>query len=253
MRERPHLRLVPESVSRPDLRHARRSGVVVYRVRVDIDDARPPIWRRLDLRSDLTLDLLHQVLQVAFDWTEGGGIPLTAAGYLKPADVTEASKIVPAMNDWIGKSNREINCFPLLQFREAMQSMGLLRKNKGTLLLTKAGEAARRDNGKLVAHLASRLIPTSGEEFDVHTALLLLTYAAASPGVHVPFDRITALLAALGWRYPDGGVPNASVLYQSTAWAVLRNVTDEPVTWRQGNVASPAAAALARRALGARN
>ena len=37
---------------------------------MDIDDADPPIWRRLDLRSDLPLDLVHQVLQVAFDWTD---------------------------------------------------------------------------------------------------------------------------------------------------------------------------------------
>lgn len=62
---RPYLRLVPEPVSRPDLRRARRRDVVVYRVRVHLDDSDPTIWRRLDLRSNLTLDLLHQVLQVA--------------------------------------------------------------------------------------------------------------------------------------------------------------------------------------------
>ncbi|MDZ4233328.1 MAG: plasmid pRiA4b ORF-3 family protein, partial [Dietzia sp.] len=65
-----HLRVVTDLESRPDLRHVRRRDVVVYRVRVDIDDADPPIWRRTDLRSDITLDLLHQVLQVAFDWTD---------------------------------------------------------------------------------------------------------------------------------------------------------------------------------------
>jgi hypothetical protein len=70
MSEGPYLRLLPEPVSRPDLRRARRRDVVVYRVRVHLDDSDPPIWRRLDLRSNLTLDLLHQVLQVAFDWTD---------------------------------------------------------------------------------------------------------------------------------------------------------------------------------------
>lgn len=31
------------------------------------------------------------------------GIPLTAAGYLKPIDVETASKVVPAVGDWIAR------------------------------------------------------------------------------------------------------------------------------------------------------
>jgi pRiA4b ORF-3-like protein len=433
--------LVPEPVSRPDLRRTRRRDAVVYRIRADIDDATPPIWRRLDVRSNLTLDLLHQVLQVAFDWTDshlhrfslGGGafehdsqlflcpydvenrewdedgdglpaattrldetlaepgdvlhylydygdnwqltlrleevlpagndcpaaivvdggraappedcghlvdaeslaevvpdpalfepervnrgfgdayfvlreagvdvrlvdmvhqltytpygddltktaltlagsnpmdaidwtphlrahqwfldraedrgIPLTTAGYLKPADVESASKVVPAMLDWFGEKNREVHCYPLLQFREGMQSMGLLRKSKGTLLLTKAGEAARGDTGKLVKHLASRLIPKSGEKFDVQATLLMLAYAAASPECVVPYPTITALLAELGWRYPSGQAPDVSVLYHLPAHHALLNVTDQPVPLTRPRLVSPAAAALARRAL----
>lgn len=41
-----------------------------YRVRVDLDDAHPPIWRRLELASDLTLAELHEVLQTAMGWTD---------------------------------------------------------------------------------------------------------------------------------------------------------------------------------------
>ena len=401
----PYLRLVPEPVPRPDLRRARRRDVVVYRVRVHLDDSDPAIWRRLDLRSNLTLDLLHQVLQVAFDWTdshlhrfslgggafdhhsqlflcpydvdnkewpedddglpaaetrldetlsepgdvlhylydygdnweltlrledvlpiesdcpaavvvdgeraappedcghlvdadslfevlpdpalfepervnkrfgdayfvlreagidvrlvdlvhrltytpygdeltkaaltlvaarplgtnavadnlrayqwfldraEGGGIALTTAGYLKPADVEEASKVVPVMNDWIGKHNREVQCYPLLRFREGVQSLGLLRKHKGMLLLTKAGEAARRDPERLWEHLAGRLMPKSDEKFEAQATLLMLTFAAASAGSRLPFDTMTALLAALGWRYSDGRSISESSLY----------------------------------------
>jgi len=43
--------------------------VKTYRVRVDLDGAKPPIWRRLELRSDLRLDQLHEVLQTAMGWT----------------------------------------------------------------------------------------------------------------------------------------------------------------------------------------
>lgn len=396
MSARPHLHLVPEPLSRPDLRRARRIDVVVYRVWVHLDDSDPTIWRRLDLRSNLTLDLLHQVLQVAFDWTDshlhrfslggsafdhhsqlflcpydvdnkewpedgdglpaaetrldetlsepgdvlhylydygdnweltlrledvlpaesdcpaavvvdgeraappedcghlvdadslaevlpdpalfepervnkgfgdayfvlraagidvrlvdlvhqltytpygddltkaaltlagappldtiavadnlrayqwfldrakGGGIPLTTAGYLKPADVVEAAKVVPVMGDWLGKHNREVQCYPLLRFREGAQSLGLLRKHKGTLLLTKAGVAAQRDADRLWEHLAGRLIPKSDAKFEEQATLLMLAFAAASAGSRLPFDKMTALLSELGWRYSDG-------------------------------------------------
>lgn len=442
MSARPYLRLVPEPVSRPDLRRARRRDVVVYQVRVHLDDSGPAIWRRLDLRSNLTLDLLHQVLQVAFDWTDShlyrfslgggafdhrsqlflcpydvdnkewpedddglpaaksrldetlsepgdvlhyvydygdnweltlrleevlpaesdcpaavvvdgeraappedcghlvdaeslaevlhdpalfepervnkgfadmyfvlreadidvrlvdlvhrltytpygddlrkaaltltvarppdtvavtdnlrayqwfldrakdGGIVLTTAGYLKPADVEEASKVVPVMQDWIGQHNREVQCYPLLRFREGLQSLGLLRKHKGTLLLTKAGVAAQRDDDSLWEHLAGRLIPKSDKKFESQATLLLLAYAAASAGSRLPFDTIAASLAELGWRYSDGRSISESSLHHLTANNVLINVTDQPVTRARRDVVSPVAAALARRALG---
>jgi hypothetical protein len=441
MNEHPHLQLMPVPASRPDLRYPRRRDIAIYRIRVDLDNAQPPIWRRLDLRSNLTLDLLHQVLQVAFDWTDShlhrfslgggafdhhsqlflcpydmdnkewpedddglpaaetrldetlsepgdilhylydygdnweltlrleevlpaesdcpaavivdgeraappedcghlvdadslaevladpalfepqrvnkgfagayfvlreagidkrlvdlvhrltytphgddltevaltladsrplytvvvadnlrayqwfldrakdGGIPLTTAGYLKPADVGEASKVVPVMNDWIGKRNREIQCYPLLRFREGVQSLGLLRKHKGILLLTKAGVAAQRDPDRLWEHLADRLIPKSDEKFDAQATLLMLAFAAASVGSTLPFDKMTALLAELGWRYSDGRPISESSLRQLLVYEVLINVTDQPVTRARRNIVSPAAAVLARRAL----
>jgi hypothetical protein len=51
---------------------------------------------------------------------------------------------------------------PLLHFRQTLQTMGLLRKHKGTLVLTRAGAAAQGDPSKLWDHLSSRLLP--GEE-----------------------------------------------------------------------------------------
>src|SRR5262245_29936730 len=48
--------------TRPELRRPRLDAAAIYRIRVDLDHARPPIWRRLELRSDLPLDVVHQVL-----------------------------------------------------------------------------------------------------------------------------------------------------------------------------------------------
>jgi Plasmid pRiA4b ORF-3-like protein len=60
----PFARAAPPSRRRP-----RRPDVVLYRVRVDLKGARPPLWRRLELSSDLLLDEVHQVIQEAFGWT----------------------------------------------------------------------------------------------------------------------------------------------------------------------------------------
>ena len=42
---------------------------VVYQLRVVLKDSQPAIWRRLLVRSDLTLRALHHVLQVTMGWT----------------------------------------------------------------------------------------------------------------------------------------------------------------------------------------
>ncbi|WP_199035218.1 plasmid pRiA4b ORF-3 family protein [Glycomyces salinus] len=48
---------------------ANRTGPAeVYRLRVDIKGAKPPIWRRLEALGDTTLGGLDDILQIAFDW-----------------------------------------------------------------------------------------------------------------------------------------------------------------------------------------
>lgn len=48
----------------------KRSKKAAYIVRLDLDDTKPPIWRRLRLASDLTLDQLHDIIQMAMGWTD---------------------------------------------------------------------------------------------------------------------------------------------------------------------------------------
>lgn len=42
----------------------------VYRVRVDLKWAKPPIWRRLELAGDATLAAVHRLIQAAFEWDD---------------------------------------------------------------------------------------------------------------------------------------------------------------------------------------
>jgi pRiA4b ORF-3-like protein len=95
----PFARAAPPSRRRP-----RRPDIVTYRVRVDLKGARPPLWRRLELSSDLLLDEVHQVIQEAFGWTDshlhqfGSGPDLYSPEtqlYLCPFQVDEGETGIP--------------------------------------------------------------------------------------------------------------------------------------------------------------
>ena len=83
---------------RPELRRPQLAEMQLFLMRVDLRHAKPPIWRRLEVRSDLTLDVVHRVLQAAFGWTDShlwrfslGGDPFSSSSqvFLCPWDVEE--------------------------------------------------------------------------------------------------------------------------------------------------------------------
>ena len=41
--------------------------IPVYRLKVTLDGIRPPIWRRIQVREDVTLFKLHKILQAVMD------------------------------------------------------------------------------------------------------------------------------------------------------------------------------------------
>jgi hypothetical protein len=56
-------------VARQKLPKAAKSALsTIHQVKVTIYASKPPIWRRLELPSAMTLDLVHEALQIAFDW-----------------------------------------------------------------------------------------------------------------------------------------------------------------------------------------
>lgn len=52
----------------------------IYQLRVDLEYAKPPIWRRLLVPSTMSLGELHQVIQIAMGW-EGGHLHLFEKGH----------------------------------------------------------------------------------------------------------------------------------------------------------------------------
>ncbi len=88
----------------PSSRRPRRPEAVTYRVRIYLRGTKPPLWRRLELTSDLFLDQVHDILQVAFSWTDshlhgfGSGPDFYSAEtehYLCPLDVEEGEPGIP--------------------------------------------------------------------------------------------------------------------------------------------------------------
>ena len=178
------------------------------------------------------------------------GIVLTSAGYLPPADVIAVAPLVPTVADWLsyGKNNREGMLYPLLEFRQSLQKLGLLRKSKGRLLLTTAGRDARRDVHHLRRHLAERIAHIDDDPWTAQSSLLILLYAATSANACFPLASIAAALRELGWRDGSGPVQEHH-LYRTPVLDVLLNVSDRPVDVVDRRHISRAAAALARAAL----
>lgn len=199
-------------------------------------------------RDQLTAAL--RPIQWFLDRAADGGIELTSAGYLKPVDVEEASRVVPTMDGWIGTKNREIHCAPLLYFRQSLQHTGLLRKYKGRLLLTKAGAAARRDVGVLWRHLAEHLVPRQDRSFEAEAGLLRLLQAAVGGDSVIDDDLLFEALDDRGWRYSDGEPIERWALYrlEHSPTHLLNNVADQPTNSRDRSQ-GPVAVALARAAL----
>lgn len=133
------------------------------------------------------------------------GINLTSAGYLPPADVEAASAELGLADEWIGKLNREVQTAPVLDFRESMMRLGLLRKYRGTLLATPAGRKLRDNPVALWWHLAEHMPPPKLTHPETHASILLLAAVAigreAAPG---PLEYVARMMWEAGWQRSDG-------------------------------------------------
>ncbi len=90
---------------------------------------------------------------------------------------------------------------PVLYFRDGLQSVGLLRKAKGRLDLTKSGTKAMSNPEALWRHLVERLPTGKLGTFAGHAGLLLLLQVASSPaGAKDPYAGIAAALNSVGRR-----------------------------------------------------
>ena len=49
--------------------HLQSKAKSIYQLKITLKDFRPPIWRRVQVKSNITLGKLHQIIQASMGWT----------------------------------------------------------------------------------------------------------------------------------------------------------------------------------------
>lgn len=182
------------------------------------------------------------------------GIALTSAGYLPPSSVTAMMARLDPGHTWFGQANRELNIQPLLALRESVTALGLTRKYRGRLMLTKLGLLLRDDPAALWRYVAGRL-PAERTDYgrDIGVLLLLLVSAGEASTLNELVDALESSAELVGWRFPQHsgyGSPVYSAVMQTRhllEWAGSGAL----IIRLDARLAGPEAKALARAAIAA--
>lgn len=152
------------------------------------------------------------------------GLPLTAAGWMRPAMLTEFMTVLPTGADWIHSVTREIDVHPVSDFRSTLQNDRLLRKFKNSLRLTGAGEAALGAPADLWTFLVERLVPRE-DDFTGSVAAVILVHMATSDDL-VEMETVARTMAEAGWRDRDGIAATARELWPiyNQTWVRIGNI-----------------------------
>lgn len=172
----------------------------------------------------------------------GQGLTLTQAGYLPPKVVRELFDELQIGQDWISSGTREDQTLPVLTLRESATALGLLRKQRGRLLVTTTGRRVQDDPRGLFGHIRDRL-PMGRSEASKDAGMLALLYAAAGEDFYHNREAAAEAMASLGWS--SSGLLEMAVWHES-------DPTRKVLAQLTGHRPSPTHAARIARALVAR-
>ncbi|TFD78617.1 plasmid pRiA4b ORF-3 family protein [Cryobacterium psychrophilum] len=136
----------------------------------------------------------------------GEGIRLTGAGFLPPAAVIALMAELDPEGRSYGKANREANMPSLFALREVVTGLGLLRKYKGMLVLTKRGVQLRDAPLKLWHYLAQRMpVERTPHGHDSALVLLMLVAAGEAKSLGEMAQLLDVLTSVVGWQVEPTG------------------------------------------------
>lgn len=153
----------------------------------------------------------------------GDGITLTPAGYLPPKLVEALYHGLGLDDEWWGKGNREDQTYPVHALRASATALGLLRKNRGRLLPTKAGHALAGDPAALLRHIADR-VPL-GRDAERPAGLALLLLAAAGEDPYAARDQAAQVLGEAGWAFTGPNPGSTAYMLAAPTRQVLDALT----------------------------
>ncbi len=129
----------------------------------------------------------------------GDGVPLTAAGYLKPALVEQIAERTGIGAWWIGKANREDQTYPVADIRSTARALGLVSVRKGRLAPTVAARRCGQDPQALWRHIVGRL-PLGTKDAERQAGWMALAVVGSGTPPEEWRTEISELLYDLGWR-----------------------------------------------------
>lgn len=163
------------------------------------------------------------------------GLPLTSAGYLKPAFVKRAMTELGWDDVWISAGRVEVSTPPILNLREQLQEWKLLRKLKDRLLLTPRGRKLAGDPVALWDFLANELANPDSDAERMATPLFIhWELTGDEPPYGLRDQVIQAALHQGGLRTRTGGeIPLswASDLYYEVTGSLHRLELWERASW----------------------
>lgn len=127
------------------------------------------------------------------------GLALTSAGWMPPATVLAGMTELGWLDDWIGKGNREDLTPQIAGLREMAQRIGLVRLQKGRLLLSAAAKKALGDPLAQLRLVAGGLYRKLGDAETDAATLLLLATADGTPRDE-RWKAVAFGLEMCGWR-----------------------------------------------------
>ncbi|MGM7667601.1 plasmid pRiA4b ORF-3 family protein [Microbacterium sp. A93] len=179
-----------------------------------------------------------------------GGLDLTSAGWMPPATVLDGMTKLGWLDEWIGKGNREDLTPPMANLRETAQRIGLVRVQKGRLLLSTAAKKALGDPHAQLRLIARGLYRKLSDAETDAAVLLLLSIADGTPAEErwrsVAFGlEVCGWQSSTGWRFTQQDIGHATFRAQQ----VLDQLGELSMRGRYRGEQDPLVAMFAREAL----
>ena len=176
--------------------------------------------------SPLTVENLQPLLQLLT--LLEGGVKLTPSKYLPVAVVRDYVEKCGLSTWWPRKVTSE-SVTPVLEIREAMRSLGLLRVIKGVIATTKKAHTLGADPLAWEKHLREKL-PLGKTDFERHAGWVALAVIGSGAPVSQWKNLISAVLTDMGWEHQDQEGNRYPPGYHSPTFVVLNSLAADMST-----------------------